>query len=822
MFNFFKKNSIQEIKRPINIRDLDMEDALQLVEQIGKFNKQLLGTSGTRLFGEIFDEEYLAKLIGIDRADIYDHMRRSDDEIQMLITSMINPIVRANWHIEPATSKDPDENEAYKRQAEHIEYELFERQVKPFSQLIREIMSMEYHGYSLFEKTHRVVNNDPNFGTYIGYQGINWRSQRTIERFNLNRDGTIKHVIQSAYGDLDSGNIEIPGEFIVVFTLQKLGDNYEGISRLRHIYGNYVRKNVYLKLMPIGIERYAIGTPIGTVPAGKENSSEKNIFIEVLKSFTSHQNSYMVLPKGWEVDFSKGDFDAEKVSKAIEMENLGMARSFVAQHLHLGTGGNGGAYALGTDFSDTFLSIIEDDADVAKDGIQKGIIKEFIDFNYGQQKKYPKLKVSGINDKWGKEFADIIKALTDSKHITPTKTTEIFLRKNFKMNELDAAELDQTEDVRKSEPANDFVPFQAAEKSTTVQTLIFDKSKFTLEQVKQWIKDHDYIIESNPGIDETETSFRVRQKSPGEFIEGSFRTIDITDGIKAVIGRLKNCEIKFSEVRLAEKQKTVSKLRQKIVDAQDGLRKLMADQLKKHSDAFLAKIERQLKSNPQSKWAMIARDTEMGGQREYTQALKDYLTNLADESVKTVKSELPQGSIQFGEIDNLLKGLPPKTRELVKTQIALLVGTQTSDIEKNVLFALNSSINSTNDVALILKDLKDAQEKYIDGAAMTAAGGNTASLVFNTGRNEVLNMATDVEAVEYLEFVNPNPESPICQDLAGRIFRADDPEAQRFFPPLHHNCKSILLPVFKIPQGKNVSDIGLKPSQAKLEKFITL
>jgi hypothetical protein len=49
-----------------------------------------------------------------------------------------------------------------------------------------------------------------------------------------------------------------------------------------------------------------------------------------------------------------------------------------------------------------------------------------------------------------------------------------------------------------------------------------------------------------PAVDETETSWRVRQRSPGEFQEGSFRTIEITDGVKAVIGRPKSAASEIS------------------------------------------------------------------------------------------------------------------------------------------------------------------------------------------------------------------------------------------------------------------------------------
>lgn len=90
---------------------------------------------------------------------------------------------------------------------------------------------------------------------------------------------------------------------------------------------------------------------------------------------------------------------------------------------------------------------------------------------------------------------------------------------------------------------------KVAQQATEVQTLIFDKKKFKTEaSVRSWIKEHGFHVTSKaadpepvtkPGIDETETSWRVRQRPPSDFQEGSFRTITITDGVKAVIGKPK-------------------------------------------------------------------------------------------------------------------------------------------------------------------------------------------------------------------------------------------------------------------------------------------
>jgi hypothetical protein len=80
-------------------------------------------------------------------------------------------------------------------------------------------------------------------------------------------------------------------------------------------------------------------------------------------------------------------------------------------------------------------------------------------------------------------------------------------------------------------------PEEGTEKDPTkVQSLIFDKDAFTEEQAVAWAKKHDF---SAAKVDETEHSFRLRQQDPKLFKKGSFRTISLTDGVKAVIGHKK-------------------------------------------------------------------------------------------------------------------------------------------------------------------------------------------------------------------------------------------------------------------------------------------
>jgi hypothetical protein len=93
--------------------------------------------------------------------------------------------------------------------------------------------------------------------------------------------------------------------------------------------------------------------------------------------------------------------------------------------------------------------------------------------------------------------------------------------------------------------ASDEVAIEKRE-PTEVQSLIFDKAKYTREQVVAWVESHGF---EHTKLDETEQSYRVRQREPGDFELGGFRTIDLRTGIAAVIGQLRASRLAKSRGR---------------------------------------------------------------------------------------------------------------------------------------------------------------------------------------------------------------------------------------------------------------------------------
>lgn len=396
-------------------------------DQGSRLQLKPVGTSGTEVYAGYFSEEYLVKLRGRQGAKIWDEMRRSETQVAMLLNAVMNPIKAANWEFEAADIPNGEMHKAF------MEFNAFEG--IDWETYIHEALTMLIFGFSLFEEVHNVVFNHPKFGTFNGLKAMAFRSQKTIERWNVDRcTGDLKSVEQTVSGDLmPDYKIEMLGAFLHVLSLQKEGDNYEGISALRPMYGPYFRKNLYLKIAAIGIEKNAIGTPIGTVPKGNKDPKEEAAFKEVLSNFAANESAYLVKPEGWDVTVVEGKFDAAAVKELILLENTEMINTLVANFLALGMNGGGGAFALGSDLSDFFLAGIQSYANIIAGVWNRRTTPNLIKMNFGEQPAYPKLKASGINDKAGKELAEILASLTSNETIRPDDKLEDFLRKQYKL-----------------------------------------------------------------------------------------------------------------------------------------------------------------------------------------------------------------------------------------------------------------------------------------------------------------------------------------------------------------------------------------------------
>jgi len=393
------------------------------------------GSTGTNLYSGMYQEDYLQKFIQMPEGlETYDKMRKSDYQVQMLLSAIKNPILAASWGVE-AVDETKDEQEI----ASFVEFCLFQdisypdgSKAKTFREFLVEALTSLEFGFALFEPVYKVVMGHPTWGNYIGLRDIAFRSQKTIYEWNLNNNGSIKNVRQMAQGDL-AVDVKIDGNQLMVITFKKEGDNYQGTSILRPVYGNWIRKDLYFKLQAMGMERWALGILIGSVPTNaQDDGSQMTLFKKILKNYTSNQNSYIIKPDGFEIDFKTTDFSSEKIEASIEAEDRRMSKSFLAGFLELGMGtGQGGSQSLGKDLSTVFLNGIEIYSETIADAVEQKIVKKLVDAKFGKRKKYPQIKATDVNSKNSKERAEVAALLKNAGLIRDSDQLEDALNKDF-------------------------------------------------------------------------------------------------------------------------------------------------------------------------------------------------------------------------------------------------------------------------------------------------------------------------------------------------------------------------------------------------------
>lgn len=74
----------------------------------------------------------------------------------------------------------------------------------------------------------------------------------------------------------------------------------------------------------------------------------------------------------------------------------------------------------------------------------------------------------------------------------------------------------------------------AAQQNMVVQSLIFDKDIFTEEQAKKWATDHAFAVDKSEIND---SGYCLHQRELSEFDAESLRTINLTEGVNAVVGK---------------------------------------------------------------------------------------------------------------------------------------------------------------------------------------------------------------------------------------------------------------------------------------------
>lgn len=377
-----------------------------------------LGATGTQFFaGFISGEEYNQKLQGQAGLKIYDEMRRSDAMVKATLLAIGLPIRQAVWRIEAASEDNKDQEIA-----ELVQNNFFGGMSITWDDFLRQALLHLPFGYMMFEKVYKLENNK------ILLKKLAPRLPKTLYKWMTADDGGLEYIVQFVLKGGSYIYADIPIDRLLIFTSEKEGDNYEGISVLRSAYKHWYIKNELYKIDAIGHDRYHIGIPIIGLPEGSTDQEEdKKRAIELGKNLRGHEQAYIVKPFGFEIGLlpmpSKKGTD---IMPSIQHHNEQIVVNILAQFLTLGTTKTG-SRALGGSFQDLFLLSLQSVAKYIEDTLNRYCIKPLVDYNFITD-NYPKLKASKIKETNFTSLADAVSKLTNVGVLTHDEELEDYVR----------------------------------------------------------------------------------------------------------------------------------------------------------------------------------------------------------------------------------------------------------------------------------------------------------------------------------------------------------------------------------------------------------
>jgi hypothetical protein len=405
----------------------------------------IIGSTGLQRSDGLIDEEWLPQLRGVNAVNIYRQMRDNDPIVGAFMFSVESLIRQVRFYAQPA-NKSLDAA----KEAEFLE-SCMEDMNHTFSDLLSEVMSMLVYGWSYFELVYK-LRKGPNqkdskyrsrySDGRIGWRKISTRSQSTLQRWEIDKDGGIQGMWQVSPPSYSL--VFVPIEKAILFRTQTNKNNPEGRSVLRNAFRPWYFKKKLEEIEAIGIERDLSGLPILEVPpeimSSGASAADKSLRADLenmVQQIKRDEREGMVIPSELDPDgkptgyrfrlLSSGGRRAVDVDGAIKRYESRMAMSVMAEFLMLGMD-KVGSFALASTKTHLFSVALGSIVDSVCQTFNRFAVTRLMTLNGVPPENWPKLAHGDIESPELKEIANYVVSLTDSGIIVPDERLELRMR----------------------------------------------------------------------------------------------------------------------------------------------------------------------------------------------------------------------------------------------------------------------------------------------------------------------------------------------------------------------------------------------------------
>jgi len=612
-----------------------------------------------------------------------------------------------------------------------IEQILFELDI---DQKLFNIMSAIEYGFSVSEIIYSVKSGGDYDGKII-ISDVKTRPPDSFQ-FETGLTGHIEKLIQ--YQDM--GERELPLEKFVIYSHNPEFGNPYGNSDLRAAYRSWFSKDIIVRFWNIYLERFGQPTVIGTYDTGVSTTAQSDLE-NVMENF---QSKYAIkVPEGVKLDLleatRRGDAGYDL---AIEKHNTMMARAMLVPDLLGFSEMKGGSYALGKKQVEVFIWVLERlRRELQETIINRQIIKKIMDLNYGDSKDYPEFRFRPLLVEDKNETIKNIVEIIKSGIMPTTKADEDYLREELNLPYRD----------EEQEPA---APAPSTPKTDT---------------------------DGLPTDDDLEDGGKIKKMAARRQKTEYEKKIDFEAIEKNLDGLEYKSALKIGSTLDKAVEELISKIiRDKIIEeknfrAIEGLSLKYVNELTDNFGQFLT-----------AAFEMGERDVI----REVTDK-KNFATAVAGLQ--------PKEAMDYFRMKKFWLSGTEKEAVLRKTKAILYEGLKSGASLAHIKFKLEEAFKTYKvyqKVAVAGGTVKMMPIKKIEGRLATVIRTNTTD-AYNQGRKIALQSPVVKPLVPAYQFsaILDDRTTDICLQNDGMIRLADDPIWGARTPPLHYNCRSMLIPI---------------------------
>ena len=562
-------------------------------------------------------------------------------------------------------------------------------------------------------------------------------------RFDIDKFGKVTKITQST----EEGEKEFDAKiFLHIAYRQEFGNPY-GRSDLRSAHLAWRAKKFFMKFFNIYVERFANPLIVGKYP---ENwlPDQVTAFFNTLSKIQN--NSVLALQKDVLIDLMQNNRDASSIYiDGMNFYNMQIARSILVPDL-LGVGGSetkGGSFALGKEQFKLFINTIKKDKHTLQSKITQRLIKPLAFNNWGEDKCEFILTPYTHEDEMdlARLWLDAVK--TPGRVYNPTEEEVYHFKNIIRFPESPITLYDPM--LQQVNPqGNPLTPAETTPKD--------ENEAGKKEEVEAEDKEEKQIPEA------PSEKKQFRDLTPYE------SKINFTD-IKKVLN--------VSEETVTPKIKRAG-------------RDIYMDYLAQIRDKnILSNFKPEQIENLQPKFL-----------RRMNAVFKNHFKDLFTQGMNSARAELfPNGTKNFVE-DGLL---PEEFLDVLDAESFKIVGDYTNEITKKakntLIKGMKDGVGQSELYTMIRDEMEGASEKWIAAVIRTKT-----TEIYNTARkiyweNDPLAKQI-VEAYQFSAILDDRT-SDVCESLNGMIFEKGD-FVDRITPPLHINCRSMLVPITKFEDYK--------------------